>query len=99
MSSINGGLLYSLPLHLQQRFLALHSPAIAADVAIFTHHAMAWNCYCNRIGGTGTRHGAAGAGLADRLRSLTIRARRAKRDRLQIHPPPPLKSRGANIQR
>ena len=60
---------------------------------------MARNRDCNRIRRASARHGTAGAGLANRLRHLTVRPRRAEGDRLQISPNAPLKCSRADVQR
>src|ERR1700734_139578 len=88
----------SLLFDLQQRLLALHSPAIAADVAIFADHAMAWNRNRHRICRTGAGYCAACSWRANRLSHLTVSPRLAERNRLQISPYPPLKGSGADIQ-
>src|SRR5580700_7767550 len=85
-------------LHLEQRLLALHAPAIATDAAIFADHAMARNRDGYGIRRAGTRHGPAGGGLTNRLRHLAVRTCRTEWDRLQVSPHAPLKCRCADIQ-
>ena len=60
---------------------------------------MARNRNRDRIRGAGPRHSPAGAGLANRFRHLAIGPRRAKGDRLQISPHPPLEGRSPDVQR
>src|ERR1700756_129582 len=91
--------LVTLPFHLQQRFLALETPAVAAHGAVLANHAMAWDCDRYRVCGTSAGNGAARAGLANGLGDLAVGPRDSEGNRLQICPNAPLKSSRADVQR
>src|SRR5580704_619624 len=83
----------------EQFLLPLDAPAIARDVSIAAHHAMAWHRDRNRIGRTGASNRAYGSRLADLARDFGVAARLAARNLLQCIPHLLLKRGGANVER
>ena len=83
----------------QQYALALHAPAISAELARAAHDAMARNQQSDAVRCARASDGARGAGLADRLGNFRIRAHFAVRQLLQIAPHDQLERRAAHIQR
>src|SRR5215471_15338742 len=59
---------------------------------------MTGNGYCHRIGSAGASHGAYCFRLADRRRNLAVRLGLSGRNRTQVFPYLPLKSRGTNVE-
>src|SRR5690349_12967213 len=88
-----------LRLHLQQRLLSFHPPAIPTHFAILAHHPMARNGHSHRIRSATSRNGTSCPQPANCLRYLAIGTRCPKRNRLQISPDPPLKRRRPNVKR
>ena len=64
----------------------LDAPAIAGEVAVGAHHAMAGNRDRKRVGAAGLRDRAHSFRLTDRARNLLVGRRLAGRDGAQSHP-------------
>src|SRR5437773_1923626 len=76
----------------EQHLLALHAPAVAAQVTVRPKNAMARNRNRNRIRRASMRHRANGGRLLDCLGNFGVRARLAESNGLQIRPHASLKS-------
>src|SRR6266699_631468 len=76
----------------EETLLAFFAPAIAAEVPVFAHHAMAGNDERDGIGCAGLGNGARSPGFPDGLGNFTIRACATIRDGLQGLPDAPLES-------
>ena len=79
--------------------LALDAPAVAADIAVFAHDAMAGDGEGDAVGGARLGDGAGRRWLADGAGDLAIGARAAVRDGAQCLPDAPLEGRRLHIQR
>lgn len=69
--------LRSIPLSIEQEFLALESPPVASERTIRTNHPMAGHHDRCGVGGAGPSHSTHRAWLADFARDFSIAARRA----------------------
>src|SRR5450830_1662699 len=65
---------------LQQLPLAFYAPAVARQLTVAAHHAMAGNRHRQAVGSTGLGHGAKGFGCADTLGNLRIAGGAAQRN-------------------
>src|SRR5437868_1216275 len=83
----------------EQRFLARHSPTVAAERAVAADHTMAGHDQREAVRGAGARDRAHRAGTADGLGDVRIAARLAARDAHQLLPHAPLERARAHVHR
>src|SRR6476469_636122 len=83
----------------EQRGLARHSPAIAAERSVAAYHAMTGNEHGDPIARAGARHCACGGGMTELARDLLIAPRRPFRDALESAPHLPLECRRLEVER
>src|ERR1043165_7448310 len=83
----------------QQRSFAFDVPLIAAEFAVFSHHAMTRNDDRDAIRGAGASHSTRRCRLADGPRNLAVRTSLTARNPPQLFPHAPLKRRRLHIQR
>src|SRR5678815_890359 len=86
-------------LRIEKHPLALHAPAIAAELARAAHDAMTRDHQRNAIRCTCARHRTRRARLADRLGYFRVRADLAIRQLLQVTPHDQLECRAAHVER
>lgn len=82
----------------QQLLLPLQSPTITPQALVLANDAVARNHQGDRVRGTGARNRAHRFFLANGSGNFTVGMRLAIRDRSQLLPNLPLKSRSLNIQ-
>src|SRR6266480_3127023 len=83
----------------EERALALDAPAIAGEIAVAPHDAMAWHDDGELVAGAGLRNCTHGSGLPQRGGDVAVGRGAAGRDFLQRTPYPRLKRRAADIER
>src|SRR5438874_757903 len=83
----------------EERALALDAPAIAGEIAVAPHDAMAWHDDGELVAGAGLRNRTHGSGLPQRSGDVAVGRRAAGRDFLQRTPYPRLKRRAADVER
>src|SRR4051812_23975477 len=88
-----------MSLAVKKRTLALHSPSISGKSSIVADHAMAGNCYRQRVCTASLSHGPNGVRHTDPICNIGVARRRAGRDVIQGLPDALLKSGAPNIQR
>src|SRR5690606_12317959 len=96
---VPGGCRSVLPFTAQQFALAFHAPAVAGELAVAAHDAMAGNHHRQAVGRAGAGHGAYRPGLLQPIGQLGVAEGGAGRNVPQGLPDAGLEGGAANVQR